>query len=357
MVLPGAEPAYASVPIPQAEMLQTVSLLRRNLTNKLLQRTNEYLEPAQKLYQWIFAPLETELEAAGIDNVAFSMDAGLRSLPIATLHDGDRFLVEKYGFSILPSLNLTDTTYQSLRDASILAMGASTFEDLPPLPGVPLELSLVTRGQERQAGSASDRIPRDTRAGTAFLNESFTFDNLATHRERNAFPIVHLATHARFAAGNPEKTYIHLWQERMPLDRLRELRWYQPPTVELLVLSACQTAVGGEESELGFAGLALQTGVKSVLASLWSVSDTGTLALMGEFYEQLLRGEDTIKAEALRQAQLAMLRGEIYIEDGVLRFSHADIPLPPHPDGRPWQEEDFSHPFFWSGFTLVGSPW
>ena len=360
LVLPGSEAIYASVSVPRDEVLQTVSLLRRSLTNQLLRRIDVHLEPAQKLYQWFLAPLEPHLEAAGVDNVAFSLSPGLRSLPIAALHDGERFLIEKYGVSILPSLNLTDTSYQSLQGASVLAMGASTFEDLPPLPGAGLELSVVTSMLESEAGSTEDSasLPQENGAsGTVFLNEDFTFDNLATYRKQNAAPIVHLATHAQFVPGDSENTYIHLWQEKLPLDRLRELRWYQPPTVELLVLSACQTAVGGEESELGFAGLALQTGVKSILASLWSVSDTGTLGLMGEFYENLTREDATIKAEALRQAQLALLRGEVYLEDGVMKFPHAEIALPPNPSGQPWLDGDFSHPFFWSGFTLVGSPW
>jgi CHAT domain-containing protein len=118
-------------------------------------------------------------------------------------------------------------------------------------------------------------------------------------------------------------------------------------------LSACNTASGNEEVELGFAGLAVQAGVKSALASLWSVDDEGTLALMTEFYQRLKN--TPIKAEALRQAQIAMLKGQVRINDGQLRGTKSDISLP-----QELQLEgnlDLSHPYYWAAFTMIGSPW
>ena len=123
--------------------------------------------------------------------------------------------------------------------------------------------------------------------------------------------------------------------------------------MELLVLSACRTALGDEEAELGFAGLSVLAGVKSTLASLWYVSDRGTLGLMTEFYEQLKTAP--IKSEALRQAQLAMLRGEVRLEDGKLITPGADIPLPPQL--AQLDNQTLEHPYFWSAFTMIGNPW
>jgi CHAT domain-containing protein len=125
--------------------------------------------------------------------------------------------------------------------------------------------------------------------------------------------------------------------------------------VQLLVLSACDTAVGNETTEMGFAGLAVQAGVKSVLASLWKVSDLGTLALMTEFYHQLGKQEVTIKAEALRQAQIAMLRGQVRIESNQLVGSGPKVNLPLELEKQ--KDKNLSHPFYWAGFTMVGTPW
>ncbi|NJK49090.1 CHAT domain-containing protein [Candidatus Gracilibacteria bacterium] len=121
--------------------------------------------------------------------------------------------------------------------------------------------------------------------------------------------------------------------------------------VELLVLSACQTALGDRNAELGFAGLAVAAGVKSVLASLWNVSDLGTLGLMSQFYQDF--SESSNKSEALRQAQLAMLKGQVRVENGkIILASGESIPLPPEfPKGN----LDLSHPYYWAAFTLVGN--
>jgi CHAT domain-containing protein len=127
----------------------------------------------------------------------------------------------------------------------------------------------------------------------------------------------------------------------------------EPNVVELLTLSACRTAVGDVNAELGFAGLAVQAGVKSALASLWYVSDEGTLALMREFYRNLR--QVPIKAEALRQAQVAMLQGKVGIKGGELRGLRGGIGLPPAIAQR--GDRVLNHPYYWAGFTMIGSPW
>jgi CHAT domain-containing protein len=341
LVRPEGPPIRETVPQANARALQkTLFEFRQTVTD--IGNSRGYLEPAEQLYNWLIAPLESYLDALDTDTLIFSMSGGLRLAPIAALYDGEQFLVETYALGLIPSVSLTDSRYQSVRNAKVLAMGASEFPELPSLPAVPVELDVVTQ----QLGS-----------GESFLNEEFTLENLRDRQRRNPHPIVHLATHADFKPGSARDSYIRLWDTKLQIDQMRQLGWYELPQVELLTLSACRTAVGDTDVELGFAGLAVQAGVKSALASLWYVSDEATLPLMGEFYRQLTLPEITIKAEALRQAQLALLRGQVYLDNGELR----GIPqlegtsLPPALARAGKQE--FTHPYYWSGFTMIGSPW
>jgi len=337
---PEGEPISKIIDLPEKKLRETVKEFRRNVTNRRYIQTKNYLESSQKLYQWLIAPMASELEKAQIDNLLFSMDAGLRSLPIAALHDGQQFLIENYSFSLIPSLSLIDTRYLSVENSLVLAMGASEFSNQEPLPAVPVELETITQSLWQ---------------GEAFLNEEFTQENLIKQRQNYPYPIIHLATHADFNPGDASNSYIELWNgERLQLDRVRELEWHNP-AVELLVLSACKTAIGDADAELGFAGLAIATGVKSAVASLWYVSDEGTLGLMTEFYNHL--DDVTIKAEALRQAQLGMLRGEVKIEDGQLRGSTVRSAISLPPELAVIENANLSHPYYWSGFTTIGSPW
>jgi hemolysin activation/secretion protein/CHAT domain-containing protein len=326
----------------QENIVQTATKLRREITNPIKRRTTSYLKPAQQLYEWLIAPLEAELDAQGIQNLVFIMDSGLRSLPIAALHDGQDFLVEKYSVGLMPSLSLTDTRYTNIQDAPVLAMGIAESSNLAkelnlsPLPLVPIELQTIL----------------DIRQGESFLNEAVTLENLKLQSQTAS--IVHLATHGEFKSGLSENSYILLWNDLLRLDQLRELGWQNRRSpIELLVLTATRTSLGDQKAKLGFAGLAVQAGVKSVLSSLWYISDEGTLGLMTEFYRQLETAP--IKAEALRQAQLAMIRGDVRIEDGQLRGSGQPVPLPPTLANQGYKS--FTHPYYWAGFTMIGSPW
>ncbi len=280
--------------------------------------------------------MDAELIKQEIDTVMFEMPEGLRDRPIAAFHDGKKFMVEKYSLGLIPSLNLVDSRYRNLRQVQALIMGASEFNNpnLKPLPAVPLEVKVVS----------------DNWNGVSFLNQNFNLSNLTNQRNQTPYGIIHLATHATFVSGGD--SYIQLWgDEQLRPSQIRNLGWKD---VELLVLSACQTATGDEADELGFAGLAFESGVKSILASLWQVSDEGTLSLMSEFYKQMNRPEITIKAEGLRQAQLSMLKKEVTLKDGTIRSVRGTSIL--LPAALPINL-DLSHPFYWAGFTIVGSPW
>ena len=328
---------YRRLSVTRGELLKTAREFRRTVSDPLRRNSQAYLSTAQKLYSWLVAPYETALVDRQIQNLVFIMDAGLRTLPIGALHDGNQFLVEKYSLGLMPSLSLTDTRPTDLKQAEILAMGASEFADQQPLPAVPVELESIRQQQWR---------------GKFLLNRDFTLNNLINERKAKPYGIVHLATHTEFAAGQPENSYIQLGDTRLRLDQIRQLGWDDPP-VKLLVLSSCQTALGDLQAELGFAGLAYQTGVKSALATLWSVDDAGTLALMAKFYQQLRQAP--IRSEALRQAQIAMLRKQVSLQDQQLSLPGLTLPLPPEFQGLP--SLNLSHPYYWAGFTMVGNPW
>ncbi|MBW4493899.1 MAG: CHAT domain-containing protein [Oscillatoria princeps RMCB-10] len=321
---------------PRETLLEAVKDFGEQIKNPRKLSTTAYLQPAQQLYQWMVAPLESELRAASADTLIFCAGPGLRTIPLAALHDGQQFLVEKYSLARIPAFKLTDTLYTDIRNSRVLAMGASEFQNLSPLPAVPAELSAIV-----------DKLW----PGQTFLNQAFTLDNLLSTLKKESFGIVHLATHAEFKPGEPSNSYIQFWDAKLTLDKMRNLGWKNSP-VQLLVLSACRTAIGDKQAELGFGGLAVQSGVKSAVASLWYVSDAGTLALMSEFYQQLKTAP--IKAEALRQAQIAMIRGQVRLQTGSLQRPTGS---PPQPAVGVLPAENLSHPFYWAAFTIIGSPW
>lgn len=338
LVIPDAPPIYRVVrEAPRDRVLKAVIDLRAAITTPVARISNTYRPPAEQLYRWIVGPVAEELVRHQVDTIAFSMDRGMRSLPVSVLHDGQQFLIEKYSVGLIPSINLTDTQFEPIRSAPVLSFGASEFTDLPPLPAVPVELATIQR-----------LIPRDK----TFLNEEFNLENLKRQRRSNPFPILHLATHADFRPGSPQDSFVRLWDRRLAVSDLRYLGLGSPP-VELLVLSACRTAIGDESAELGFAGFAVDAGVKSVVASLWYVSDEGTLGLMAGFYDALRSAP--IKAEALRRAQVAMLRGQTRAEDGRLVFPGGVVDLPP--ESSKLATFSLAHPYYWASFTTIGSPW
>ncbi|MEM1425575.1 MAG: CHAT domain-containing protein, partial [Cyanobacteria bacterium P01_H01_bin.130] len=343
MVGPEGSPIFRRVRgINRETVLRTAFQFREAITNPVLRRSTAYKRSAQQLYGWIIEPLREELKAQNISTLLFAPDAGLRSLPFAALHDGEEFLIEQFSIGVTPSINLTNTDYVDLRAAPVLAMGASEFTGgLSPLPAVPLELASIATSE---------------RPSQVLLNDEFTVDQLRTLRDRNPTPILHLATHGEFQTGALDNSFIQFWgDERLTLDRLRDLQLNNPP-VELLILSACRTAVGDPNAELGFAGVSVHAGVKSTLASVWYVADAGTLALMNQFYEAL--GDAPTKSQSLRQAQLALLRGEVRLEAGVLSTrGQRSINLPDASIQAFGDTTDLSHPYYWSGFTIIGSPW
>ncbi|AFY36471.1 hypothetical protein Lepto7376_0009 [[Leptolyngbya] sp. PCC 7376] len=333
MLTPNHKPVSRTTLVNKAEIISTKMDFFRGVTSQHPIFRNSYLKSAQTLYDWIIKPIAATLDIEEIDNLLFCTGPGLRTIPFGALHDGKEFLVEKYGVGVVPAFQLMTKGASRIGDRPALAMGASTFDELPDLPGVEIEL---------------DTIIPNLRQGKTFLNEGFTLENLKQERAENNYGIVHLATHAEFQSGTPDNSYIQFADERLTLDKMDQLNWRNPP-VELLVLSACRTALGDEEAELGFAGLALQSGVRAVIASLWYVSDAASVTLMSEFYQAL--SQETTKISALRQAQLAMIHKEYEQPSPEL------AQLTRSAFKRESGEIDFSHPYYWAAYSLIGNPW
>jgi CHAT domain-containing protein len=319
----------------------------RQFEQKLSLRNDEkdYLPQAKQLYQWIIAPIEQQLQAQNIENITFVLDDGLRTLPIAALYNEktNKYVIEDYSVGLMPSLSLTDLTPRPRRDilnTKVLAMGAETFTDQKPLPSVPFELREITQ---------------NILTGNAFLNQDFTVDNLKKSLMTQDYNIVHLATHGEFRPGDRSNSYIYFTDRKMNLEQFSKLG-LDNPKIDLLVLSACRTAFGDKDAELGFAGLAIKTGARTVLGSLWYVSDEATLALMSMFYENLKT--TPMKAESLRQAQLAFLKGNITIQNNELILdNNLKVKLSPELAKFFSTNKDLRNPYYWGAFTLIGNPW
>jgi CHAT domain-containing protein len=338
LITPSTQPIHKRITAANRSALsEAVQAFRSEISDVRKRGATRYQKSAQQLYQWLIAPVAAELEAQGIDTLIFCAGSNLRTVPLAALSDGNQFLVEQYSLAVIPAFSLLDRRYVNLRQAQVLAMGASQFQTQTPLPAVPVELSTI-------AGNLWQ--------GKSLLNQDFTLENLKAERRQQPFEIVHLATHADFQPGAVGESYIQFWDDRLRLNQLQTLGWRQIP-VQLLVLSACTTALGDLQAELGFAGLAIQSGAKSAIASLWYVSDVGTLVLMTEFYKNLKTAP--IKAEALRQSQIDMIRGKARLATSQQFALRSGNRLPD--ELQALGDRNLSHPFYWAAFTVIGSPW
>jgi CHAT domain-containing protein len=329
-------------PTNEATVLATAKTLIKTVSDR--KPRQHYLPPSQQLYNWLIKPLSSQLAAEKIQNLIFIVDEGLRSLPFAALHDGQSFLVERYSLSLMPTYSLVSRNQSELTiKNSVLAMGASQFEFLTPLPAVPWELEMVTQ--------AFPNLPQDKQ----FFNQAFTRQALRNQLLSQPYGVVHLATHTLVEPGDISNSYIQFTDGRLRLSDLdKDATLWQ--RVNLLVLSACNTALDDRQAEMGFAGIAIKSGVRSTLASLWRVDDVGTLVLMQQFY-QALQQEPPLIAEALQQAQIAMLKGKARFSRQLLRSSSAPTPDQLSLRLKSSELEGLrDHPYYWAAFTLIGQP-
>ncbi len=309
------------------EVDQVIVDFRNNLRDA---SSYDFLPQSQQLYDWVVRPMEPELERAQVKTLVFVMNGNLRVVPPAAFHDGKRYLIEKYAVTSIPSWQLTEPTRPDRAlIPQILAMGLSeSVEGLSPLPAAKVEV---------------ETISSQVLVGKTFLNSDFTKDNLRSQTSNQNFGIIHLATHAKFVKESPQESFIQFWGDRLQMNQISKMNL----VTDLLTLSACETAIG---QNLGLAGLAVDSGAKSVLASLWTVSDAGTAPLMIRFYRGLSTAPS--KAIALQEAQLAFLRGEVTIKNNQI-LGIKGFPNIPFLIGA--GNVDLKHPYFWSSFTLIGN--
>ncbi len=310
--IPGKPLQQHSIPITELTLNQTVIEFLQTL-NPAFSKSDR-LRVSQTLYQWLISPLQAVLREQQIETVVFVLDGPLRSIPVSALHNGERYLIEEFNVALTPGLQLMPPQGLTEERPNILA-GAITraHQGFVALPAVTQEIEAIAAN-----------FPT-----TIFLNEQFTTDNLQSEVNRNNFPILHLATHGQFSS-DLDQTFLLGWEKTLKVQDfqvlVRERLPYIKHPIELLVLSACQTAEGDDRAALGLAGFAVRSGARSTLATLWSVNDQSTAALISEFYTQLAQQQSISKAEALRRAQISLLN-----------------------------DVQYSHPFYWAPFVLVGN--
>jgi CHAT domain-containing protein len=300
----------------------------------------DILPKAQDLYNVLIAPIEKDLQGAQAGTLVWSLDDVLRYLPLAALHDGKQYLVERYRNVVITTAsvgNLKDKPQVSSWRG--LAMGvAKDYDHLGKLKAVADELDSVVRSD--QAPGSHGPVP-----GTILLDDSFTETAMETALSRHP-PLVHIASHYVFNVGDDSKSYLLLGGQNtggqgfhLTLADLRDEQRMDFKGIELLTLSGCQTAVGSKDSdgrEIDGLGITAQKkGAKAVVATLWPVDDSSVGLLMAAFYKLWVTTPGIEKAEALRQAQLALLHGEAG---------------PQQPPASP-----YANPFYWAPFVLIGN--
>jgi CHAT domain-containing protein len=287
---------HYSTTVNEQEVQTTLKQLQENLPKPHTLRQVQSL--SQKVYNWLIQPAEAVLIDQKIPNLVFVLDSWLRNIPMAALYDGKQYLIEKYAIALTPGQNLIEPKpFQ--KDLKIIAAGLSESRSgFSALPNVKLELEEI-----------HSELP-----SSILLNQEFTSKALQNRINSLPFPIVHLATHGQFSS-KAEETFILAWDDRIYVKELsnlvRTIEQNKPEAIELLVLSACQTAAGDTRAALGIAGVAFQAGARSTIASLWNLDDESTAILMGKFYQELANQKLT-KAEALRRAQLTLLQSPKY---------------------------------------------
>ena len=298
-----------SIPVSSATLTQEVRAFRKTVEKRT---TREYLPHAQQLYAWLIRPLEPDLASFRIDTLVFIPDGPLRTVPMAALHDGRQFLIEKFAVATTPGLNLTDPKPIDRDKVRLLTSGLTrSVQGFPSLPFVEEEINTI----------------RTLYQGDQLLNAEFSTPRLEQELKDHPYGILHIATHGWFASDTTQ-SYLLTYNGKLTideLDRLIGLFRYRKDPLELLTLSACQTGIGDDRSALGLAGVAIKAGARSALATLWFINDEASATLVSEFYRQL-RNPKLSKAQALQLAQQRLLADLVY-----------------------------EHPAYWSPFLLLNN--
>lgn len=340
------------VNVGESKIRDTVKKFRQLLQNDKSD-VNELKATGKQLYDWLIKPIEPELKANKIQNLVFSLDRATRYIPMSALFDGKQYLIENYNISTILSANLTDTTDRlpiGVENTPVLALGLSkAVSGFVALSNVPAELDGIVRDN-----------PTPTKGiypGNKFINEKFDYrtlqNNLGGHK------ILHLATHGVFVSGRRNESYLLLGTgDKLAISQIDNLEALSD--IHLVVLSACETALGETGNDgieiSGISNSFLNRQAKAVMASLWVVADKSTSILMQQFYTNLASSEHPTKAEALRQAQLGLLYGQNLNKQNVKQAGGLTPILPSgkSPTNRQ-RTGNFSHPYYWAPFILIGN--
>jgi CHAT domain-containing protein len=298
-----------TVPVGATEITRAAHGLRYQLERRT---TSRFMADATKLYDWLVRPVADELDRRHIETLVVVPDGSLRSIPFAALHDGKRFLIEKYAVSVTQGLSLLEPRPLSVRKSTMLLAGLTdAVQGFPALPHIEEELSDISQ----------------LYGGTVLYNRDFLKQSLRDRLREAPYSIVHIASHGKFESDS-RNSFVLTFDGKLTMDDLEryiKFNEYSVLPLELLTLSACQTAAGDDRATLGLAGVAIKAGARSALATLWLINDQAAELLITDFYRHLA-DPALNKAQALQQAQLTLLK-----------------------DNR------YRHPGFWAAFLLIGN--
>jgi CHAT domain-containing protein len=287
--------------ISKSELESQAKLIRMNLEGKLPSNQVNAKVMTQELYSQTLAPLETALELSETQTLIFVLDGDLRQIPLGAFWQGENYLIEQYAIAVIPSLQLLGSDLSENNDWSSLIVGADLAR-----PELNISRKLEYISQEIEA------VKNESKSFSILYNEDFTPEALENKIRQSNFPVVHIATHGKFyseidpsfiLAGNGEKIGI-----KQLADILNSRSENISESIDLLFLSACETAVDNERAILGMAGVSIQAKARSVIASLWYADDEFSSKLVESFYRNLNNRPDLNKAQALQEAQIELLR-------------------------------------------------
>jgi len=343
LVTPNTPPIRRTSPISRADLNRLVGQLRYALEAP----GREAKAPAQELYDVLLRPFAADLEAAGAKTLIYAPDRALRYVPLATLHDGQQWLVETYRIHNITAASLDDLDNPPSDQPSILA-GAFTQGQYDITVGEQVYPFTGLAHTARELDHLDSLVSADQFTG--YRDQDFS--PAAIRQQANRHTIIHLATHAQFEPGPPEHSFILFGNGEIKTLTDLDGGWLTLRNADLVVLSACETALDSAVSQEGAEILGLgyvmqqKAGARATLASLWKVDDGGTEALMERFYDALLRGRLS-KAAALREAQLSFIQAAEQSQRG--------FEVVYNTKGEAIDPTDLSHPYYWAPFILIGN--
>jgi len=317
----------------------------RNLYSSLITQEDLNVDdpssPSRKLYELFLSKIEPVLKEKKITTLLISVDRGLQAVPFAALNDGNFFFGERYSYSITPSLSLTPLEYVKKSKGKLLALGASNFTNLSNLAFVEQELNNILSSTQKDV----------------YFNELFTKKSLITYGSSSDYDRIHIASHAEFLPGEPTNSLIHTSNDVITMNNLSEFRRKRKDhPIDLFVLSACRTAIGDTQTELGFSGLALQASARSAIGTLWYIDDIVTSAYFVQLYDFL--NQRIPKADAIRLTRSAFISKTIRVEnDSILGINGKVLISNLQTNEIQNLQRSLNNPYFWAGIQIMGSPW